>query len=153
MDFTANQYAVIEKLEHGLNYWNLPEEEREIVRYLDRCGISSPRVDLAEGFYLLSESGKQVLEDHRRKIRSAKIETKRQLQEIQDRADEKQERRQRELDEAKKIACNEAKQEEQKRFENKIAIANLLVPIVTYILGLLTEHFAGILGFFLRLFD
>lgn len=34
-----------------------------------------------------------------------------------------------------------AKQEKQQRFENKIAVANVLVPIITFILGILTEHF------------
>ena len=58
-----------------------------------------------------------------------------------------------ESQEAAKEARDEAKQEKQQRFENKIAIANLLVPLITYICGLLTEHYAGIFGFFLKLFD
>ena len=34
-----------------------------------------------------------------------------------------------------------AKQEKQQRFENNIAVANLLVPFITFILGILTERF------------
>lgn len=34
-----------------------------------------------------------------------------------------------------------AKQEKQKRFENNIAVANLLVPFITFILGIITERF------------
>lgn len=51
-----------------------------------------------------------------------------------------------------KIACDEAKKEKQQRFENQLAVANLFVPIITYILGVFTEHYAGILDFVLRLF-
>ena len=157
MEYTSDQYTLMDSLEKGLNYWQLPEEQQWTLRYLDSEGIAQPRADIADGHYLLTEQGKQILSEHRRKLRAAEIETRRQLQALQDREEEKQldrrERQQKELQEAAKIARDEAKQEKQQRFENKIAIANLLVPLITYILGILTEHYAGILGFFLRLFD
>lgn len=37
----------------------------------------------------------------------------------------------------------EAEKKAQQRFQNKIAIAQLLVPVITFILGLLVEHFSG----------
>ena len=157
MEYTSDQYTLMDSLEKGLNYWQLPEEQQWTLRYLDSEGIAQPRADIADGHYLLTEQGKQILSEHRRKLRAAEIETRRQLQALQDREEEKQldrrDRQQKELQEAAKIARDEAKQEKQQRFENKIAIANLLVPLITYILGILTEHYAGILGFFLRLFD
>lgn len=58
-----------------------------------------------------------------------------------------------ESQEAAKEARDEAKQEKQQRFENKLAIANLLIPFITFILGLLAEHYSGMLEFFLKLFD
>ena len=128
MDYTDEQYTIIERLEAGLNYWNLSEDQQWILRYLQDKGIAQPRSDIADGHYLLTEFGKRILF----------ARSERQLKESQESA---------------KITSYEAKQEKQQRFENKIAIANLLVPFITYILGILTEHYTGIIGFFLRLFD
>lgn len=63
-----------------------------------------------------------------------------------------EEQLQKTAEDAKKIACEEAKQEKQQRFENKIAIANLLIPLVTFVLGVLAEHYVGILNWILSLF-
>ena len=50
--------------------------------------------------------------------------------------------------------CDEqAQKERQQRFDNKIAIASILVPLITFILGLVVEHFAGIMSLFLSLFQ
>ena len=46
----------------------------------------------------------------------------------------------------------DAKAERQQRFENKISIASVLVPAVTFILGLLVEHFSGIISIALSVF-
>ncbi len=37
-----------------------------------------------------------------------------------------------------------AKEESQQRFENKLSVATLLVSAVSFLLGILVEHFAGI---------
>lgn len=47
----------------------------------------------------------------------------------------------------------QAKNERQQRFQNKIAVATVLVPLVTFVLGLVVEHFSGIVSFFLSLFQ
>lgn len=49
-------------------------------------------------------------------------------------------------------AEEQAKQERQQRFDNKIAVANILVPLITFVLGILVEHYAGILSWILSLF-
>lgn len=41
-----------------------------------------------------------------------------------------------------------AEAERQQRFDNKISIANVLVPFITFILGLFAERFCGIIAFF-----
>ena len=41
-------------------------------------------------------------------------------------------------------AEQQAKQERQQRFENKISVANVLVPLFTFVLGLIVEHFDGV---------
>ena len=47
----------------------------------------------------------------------------------------------------------QAKNERQQRFQNKIAVATVLVPAITFVLGLVVEHFAGIMSLFLSLFQ
>ena len=43
--------------------------------------------------------------------------------------------------------------ERQKRFENKLGIASVAISALTFLLGLLTEHFFGIIQAILRLFE
>lgn len=40
-----------------------------------------------------------------------------------------------------------AAEKRQQRFQNQISVASVLVPFVTFILGLIVEHLAGILDF------
>lgn len=56
------------------------------------------------------------------------------------------------LDELQKIADQQAEKEKQNRFQKKISIASVLVPCVTFVLGLIVEHCASIICFFLQLF-
>lgn len=44
------------------------------------------------------------------------------------------------------------KQESQQRFNNKISVANLLIPFIIFILGLLAEHFVGFVSFLISVF-
>ena len=46
----------------------------------------------------------------------------------------------------------ESKQESQQRFDNKISVASLLIPFVTFILGLLVDHYTNIVSFIISLF-
>lgn len=56
------------------------------------------------------------------------------LQEIDDKAEQK------------------SKDERQQRFENKVSVLSVLIPFVTFILGILVEHFSGVLGLIIALF-
>ena len=47
---------------------------------------------------------------------------------------------------------NASKQESQQSFDKKMSIANLLVPFVTFILGLLADHYTNLVSFVLALF-
>ena len=40
----------------------------------------------------------------------------------------------------------EAKAERQQRFENKVSVANVLVPTITFFLGMIVEHFSGLVA-------
>lgn len=55
------------------------------------------------------------------------------------------------LAEFEQSAKKKAEDKSQQRFQNKISVALVLVPLITFILGLLVEHFAGIIGLFFGL--
>lgn len=46
-----------------------------------------------------------------------------------------------------------SKNERQKRFENKIAVLNVLVPLITFFFGLLLQYFSNIIGLVIDLFS
>lgn len=46
----------------------------------------------------------------------------------------------------------EAENKRQQRFENKISVLNILVPAATFVLGLLVEHFSGLIELVASLF-
>lgn len=45
-----------------------------------------------------------------------------------------------------------SKTERQQSFDNKIAVASLLVPFITFVLGLLVDHYTDLVSFLLSLF-
>ncbi len=53
----------------------------------------------------------------------------------------------------KEIRKKDASDKCDKRFNRNIAIAGILVPLVIFILGVATEHFGGIVDFFVSLFS
>lgn len=50
------------------------------------------------------------------------------------------------LDEFEEVLEKNAKAERQQRFQNQLSIAQTLIAIVTFLLGLIVEHYAGIVG-------
>ena len=56
------------------------------------------------------------------------------------------------LSELEKIRAQNAERKKQQAFQNKVSIANVLVPLVTFILGMLTEHWSGVVSWLLSLF-
>ncbi len=40
----------------------------------------------------------------------------------------------------------QTEQKRQQRFQNQVSIAQVLVPLITFILGLVVEHYAGLVG-------
>lgn len=115
MRYTPEQYAMLKKAEHGLNINDLSEPERWVYQFLIGQKLLQPRYDIEDGLHYLSEIGKCVLAEHRH-----------------------------ELDLLQNVAAKDAKDEEHKAFQDKVAVANVLVPLVTFILGILLEHSASI---------
>lgn len=52
---------------------------------------------------------------------------------------------------AEEVAQKKAEEERERRFQKKIAIAQVLVPLITFILGVLVEHLSGIAEIVLRI--
>ena len=52
---------------------------------------------------------------------------------------------------AEGVAEKKAEEERERRFQKKIAIAQVLVPLITFILGILVEHLSGIAEIVLRI--
>ena len=57
------------------------------------------------------------------------------------------------LDELDEAHEQQAKNERQQRFQNKISVASVLVPFITFLLGLAVEHWTGLAGLLLSLFS
>lgn len=51
---------------------------------------------------------------------------------------------------AKERAKQDAEKERERRFQKKIAIAQVLVPLITFILGIVVDHFPDLIEPFWR---
>ena len=50
------------------------------------------------------------------------------------------------LSEFEKARRKESEDKRQQRFQNQISVAQVLVPLITFILGLIVEHYAGLVS-------
>ena len=50
------------------------------------------------------------------------------------------------LSEFEKARRKESEDKRQQRFQNQISVAQVLVPLITFILGLVVEHYAGLIS-------
>lgn len=55
-------------------------------------------------------------------------------------------------EEAQESRKQQTDQKGQKRFENKVSVASVLVPCITFVLGLVVEFYAGVVEWMFRLF-
>ena len=115
MYYTPDHYAMLERFEHGLNIDTLSENELDTYRFLMQQNLLQPRYDLEDGLNYLSETGKCVLAEHREHLNLLQKE-----------------------------ADKDAKQEKQQRFENKISVANLLISLISFFVGISAEFYIGI---------
>ena len=51
---------------------------------------------------------------------------------------------------AEEVAEKKAEEERERRFQKKIAIAQVLVPLITFILSIVVDHFSGLIEPFWR---
>lgn len=122
MTYTSDQYAILQRLESGLMYDNLTEAEQEVLRYLDQFGLVQPRADIRDGYYTISQAGARVLAEKRA-----------------------------ELQESEKVAQQYAEQKEHRDFQKKITELTSLIAFVSFLFGVILEHFAGVIDFLAKL--
>lgn len=61
---TEQQIAMLRRTASGVVRHTLTPEESEVLRYLADEGLCSPRVDLLDGLYRITQTGKALLESH-----------------------------------------------------------------------------------------
>lgn len=121
MDFTDEQYAVMEKLADRLIWDDLTPAEKHIMEYFHSKKIAEPRAYIEDGLWVLSEDGKRILAAHHADLKSRE-------QEAQDKAREK------------------AEQKADKQAEHRFQLGlTLLSSVLSFLGGLLIEHFIGII--------
>ena len=123
MSYTDQQIEFLCRFENG-NNWSLAQEDNlELLLMLDSDGLLSHHEDTKPDWITLSEKGKQVVFNYREKLHMLE-----------------------------KVARQESENKRQQRFENKVAVTNILITVVVYILGLISEHFGNFIGMFISLF-
>ena len=63
--YTQEQYLLLETFENGRLVQELPEGELFAYQFLMEEGLLQPRADIKDGWHLLSERGKMLLESRR----------------------------------------------------------------------------------------
>lgn len=56
------------------------------------------------------------------------------------------------ISEFERISNEQAERKKQQRFSNKLAVLGIFVPLITFILGLVVEHYSSVVGWFVSLF-
>ena len=133
---TDEQIKMLESLENGTSWeWFQSPKADEILHFLVDSGYCTAREDIALGWICPTEQGKAALARYR--IESA---------EAAQRKSDDQAREAKRLQERHEDQTNE---ERRYRTQNKISIR---MPLVTFVLGLLVEHFYGIVSFCFSVF-
>lgn len=121
----------MERLRRGFQWeWFRDPETDDLLRSLMDEGLCTAREDIAPGMLMLTQKGRVALEGLRKQENEA---AKRELDKQRAEAKRIEERRQ-----------DHADAERRYRTQNKIAI---IMPLVTFALGVLVEHFYGIFNF------
>lgn len=84
MDYTAEQYEMLERFEAGVNITTFTEDEKVIFWFLDGNKLLQAHSDIEDGLFDLSQQGKCVLESHREAILKAKQQAEQAAQKKED---------------------------------------------------------------------
>lgn len=135
MDYTNEQYALMELLADGVVIYDLTSKQREIISFLDSEKLIQPRVYIRDGYCELSERGKCILEEHRRKVRAAQVQTRKELDALLEKESIRQENiRKEQTKEQKELeriisdkADREADRAAEHRFQARLSFANSVI--------------------------
>ena len=125
MNYTDEQYAMLERFEPGLNIDKLTEDELPIYWLLMEQKLLQPRHDIEDGLHQLTERGKQVLSYHRASLK--KIEQ-----------------------DAEQLAQENAAEKKSKSSDRRFDVFLLFLG---FVLGIIADHISEIFGFFCNLFS
>ena len=132
---TERQYKVLQFFEHGADFgqdfseWET-EKGRIVGDFLHKKNYIVSDVRFGRDYFCLTSEGESALAEYREAI-----------------AQRRQQQAEKEAAEAKRLeerAQDRADQERRYRGQNKISI---IVPAITFVLGMVTEHFSGIVRF------
>lgn len=138
MDYTNEQYALMELLADGVVIYDLTSKQREMISFLDSEKLIQPRVYIRDGYCELSERGKCVLEEHRRKVEAAEVQTHKELDALleresirQENVHKEQEKEQKELDRiVRERADRAADRAAEHRFQTRLSFWNTVLGAV-----------------------
>lgn len=137
--YTLQQYQWMERFENGaVWHWHADPAADDVIRFLMDDGLLSSREDLGPGVLSLTEKGRSVLEAKRNHD-----------------AEKKEQEAKEENAEAKRLQeRNEdhTREERYNRTRNKIAIWAIVVPVLTFFLGMLVEFLTGAAGNVIQIF-
>lgn len=125
MNYTDEQYAMLERFEPGLNIDKLTEDELPVYWFLMEQKLLQPRHDIEDGLHQLTERGKQVLSYHRASLK--KIEQ-----------------------DAEQLAQENAAEKKSKSSDRRFDVFLLFLG---FVLGIIADHISEIFGFFRNLFS
>lgn len=125
MNYTDEQYALMDRLYDGIYSCDLSACELDILIYLDSKGIAQPRADICDGLWRLSQEGERVLAAHHAEL-TAKAEM------------------------AEQAAANKAEQKADKRRDRAFQV---FLVFLGFILGLLADNIVAIVGFLVEYFS
>ena len=124
MDYTNEQYSVLEQAEVGFIWEHMPPEKHTVMLYLESQRLIESRVDVLDGLYLLSEGGKRVLLARRQELALQKELAEKELKETADRA---------------------AQKSEEKAEKKKERIFQTFLVFLGYLLGLITPYIPAVI--------
>lgn len=138
MDYTNEQYELMELFADGIIIYNLTDRQKEVMSYLDGEKLLQHRAYIQDGYCELSERGKRVLETHRRMVRAAEVQTRKELDALleresirQENVDKEQAKENKELERAVRAAADRAADRAaEHRFQTRLSFWNTVLGAV-----------------------
>lgn len=158
MDYTDEQYELMERLSKHVLWEQLSDREQELVSYLDRQRIANPRADIEDGLWTLSPDGERVLAAHRKKVLASKIQTRRELEALQNQESIRQENiraeQAQEQKELERVVREKADRQADRAAEHRFQIIlNFGLSLFSAVIGAILSNLDRLIPWIISLFD